>query len=182
MSKLLCNVLKLSGEANAPPGCAPALSALQDRISKFVDMICIFFYASGFQPFSCSDPFCDPIYPNDPLPKIFSQAYVMHLYWAWSSAEIFSVHGQRRHFAYNFQVADNAVQMDIHKALLFLHHEENDPCYGSNHKKCGSLAEIPRTQVYCNNLHSRSESPNFFVRGPHKLLLKVSRAGRHSHT
>jgi len=25
-------------------------------------------------------------------------------------------------------------------------------------------------------------SPNFFVRGPHKLLLKGSRAGHHSHT
>ena len=27
----------------------------------------------GFQPFSCGDPFCNPIQPDDPLPKISSQ-------------------------------------------------------------------------------------------------------------
>jgi len=31
------------------------------------------------------------------------------------SAEFFP-RGQRRHFAYHFQVADDAMQMDIHKA------------------------------------------------------------------
>jgi len=33
-----------------------------------------------------------------------------------ASAEIFPV-GQRRHFAYSFQVADDAMQMDVHKAF-----------------------------------------------------------------
>jgi len=32
--------------------------------------------------------------------------------------------------------------------------QKNDPSYGNN-KKCASLAAIPRTQVYCDNLHSR---------------------------
>jgi len=34
----------------------------------------------GFQPFSCSDTFCNQIYLfNDPLPKISNQAYEMQL-------------------------------------------------------------------------------------------------------
>jgi len=37
------------------------------------------FQTSGFQSFSCSDPFCNPILPNNPLRKISSQAYVMLL-------------------------------------------------------------------------------------------------------
>ena len=36
-------------------------------------------YCSGFQPFSCSDPFCNPIQPNDPHPKISNQPYEMLL-------------------------------------------------------------------------------------------------------
>jgi len=34
----------------------------------------------------------------------------------WASAVIFP-EGQRRHFAYTFQVADDAMQTDVHKAL-----------------------------------------------------------------
>ena len=34
---------------------------------------------SGFRPFSCSEPFCNPIKPNDTLPKISSQAYEVQL-------------------------------------------------------------------------------------------------------
>ena len=44
-------------------------------------------------------------------------------------------HGkQSRNFAYNFQVADDAMYTDVHKALA--------PFYGNSHKKCTSLAAI----------------------------------------
>jgi len=35
----------------------------------------------------------------------------------WASAEIFPGGGQSRHFAYPFQISDNATQMDVHKSL-----------------------------------------------------------------
>ena len=47
--------------------------------------------------------------------------------------------------------------------------QRNYPCYGNNHKKCASLAAIPRPQVYCDNLHSRLSSgaaSNFIREGP----------------
>jgi len=37
--------------------------------------------------------------------------------WAWASAEIFPGEGQHRNFAYPFQVADDAMQMDVQKTL-----------------------------------------------------------------
>ena len=40
-------------------------------------------------------------------------------------------------------IADDAMQMDVHKTLLsFLHYKENAPCYGNNHRKNASLAAI----------------------------------------
>jgi len=35
----------------------------------------------------------------------------------WASAEIFTGVRQRRNFTYPFQVADDAMQMDVHKTL-----------------------------------------------------------------
>jgi len=35
----------------------------------------------------------------------------------WASAEIFPEGEQRRNFAYLFQIADNAAQMEVHKTL-----------------------------------------------------------------
>ena len=49
---------------------------------------------------------------------------------AWASAEIFPG-GQCQHFVYPFQLADDAMQMHIHKML---HHKEKAPCYGGSHK------------------------------------------------
>ena len=58
----------------------------------------------------------------------------------------------------------------------------------------GLLHRVPRaTQTFAQcsaaakrlkntGLHSRPRSRNFFVRGPHKLLLKASGVGHHSHT
>jgi len=37
---------------------------------------------------------------------------------AWASAEIFPGGGQSRHFAYPFQVVDDATQIDIHKTKI----------------------------------------------------------------
>jgi len=40
--------------------------------------------------------------------------------WGWRPQKFF--HGeQRRYFAYNFQVADDAMQMDLHKTLYPFH-------------------------------------------------------------
>jgi len=43
-------------------------------------------------------------------------AYIHVAWWSWASTEVFPC-GQRRNFAYSFQVADDAVQMDVHKTL-----------------------------------------------------------------
>jgi len=48
----------------------------------------------------------------------------------------FSHRGQRPHFANPFQVADNAMQMDVHNALPFPHHKENAQCYGNSCIQC----------------------------------------------
>jgi len=45
--------------------------------------------------------------------------------------------GQRRHFAYLFQVADDAMQTangHSQNALPFKHHKEIAPCFGKGHK------------------------------------------------
>jgi len=60
-----------------------------------------------------------------------------------------------------------SVNRHSQNALPFLHRKENDPCYGNNHKKCASLAAIPRTQVYYNNLHSRPRSLQTFLSDGH---------------
>jgi len=46
----------------------------------------------------------------------------------------FSRGGQRRHFAYTFEVAEVTMQMDFHKTLLPFCTKENAPCYGNSHK------------------------------------------------
>jgi len=47
----------------------------------------------------------------------------------------FSREGQRRHFVYPLQLADDAMQMDVHKTLCpLVHHKEKAPCYGGSHK------------------------------------------------
>ena len=40
----------------------------------------------------------------------------------WASAEIFPGWRQRRNFAYSLQVADDAMQMDVHKTLYPFYH------------------------------------------------------------
>jgi len=61
----------------------------------------------------------------------------------WASAGIFSG-GKRRHFAYTFQVSDDAVQTDVYKALYPLYTKRNCSFYGNIHKKFASLAAIAR--------------------------------------
>jgi len=56
----------------------------------------------------------------------------------------FSRGGQPRHFVCPFQLADDAMQMDVHRTLRpLLHHQEKAPSYGSSHKM-RSLAAIAR--------------------------------------
>jgi len=62
-----------------------------------------------------------------------AQLHVKIAYCSRASAEIFPGR-QRRYFAYYFQVADDAAQMNVHKTLPFLHHKDNSPCYGNSHK------------------------------------------------
>jgi len=50
--------------------------------------------------------------------------------------EKFFHEGQRRNFAWTFQVADDSLQTDVHKALA--------PFYVNSHKKCTSLAAIAK--------------------------------------
>jgi len=45
-----------------------------------------------------------------------------------------STRGKRRHFAYIFQVADDAVQMDVHKALYPFYTKRHCSIYGNIHK------------------------------------------------
>ena len=44
----------------------------------------------------------------------------------WASADIFPG-GQSRHFAYPFQVADDTMQMDVHKTLYPFNTTKNMP-------------------------------------------------------
>jgi len=55
--------------------------------------------------------------------------------------------GETSIFANPCQVADDAMQMDVHETLYpstRLHHKVNVPCYDNNHKKCASLAATAR--------------------------------------
>jgi len=45
----------------------------------------------------------------------------------WASEEILPGGGQRQHFACTFQVADDAVQMDVHKTLYCFYHTNKMP-------------------------------------------------------
>jgi len=48
--------------------------------------------------------------------------------WTWASAEIFPGGTQRQHFAYPFQVADDAERMDVHKTLHVFYTAKKMPC------------------------------------------------------
>jgi len=53
---------------------------------------------------------------------------------------------QRRQFVYSFQVANDAVQMDVHKILHSLYiYYQNGHCCGRIHKTCASLAATGRS-------------------------------------
>jgi len=49
---------------------------------------------------------------------------------------------QNRHFAYPFQVAVDAMQMDVHETLHPFYITKNAQCYGNCLKKCASLAAL----------------------------------------
>ena len=50
--------------------------------------------------------------------------------------------GQHRHFAYSFQLADNALETDLHKTANLSTPHRNVPFYGSSHKKSASLTAM----------------------------------------
>jgi len=71
---------------------------------------------------------------------------------SWASAETFPG-GQRPHFAYNFQVADDAVEMDLHQTLYpFYTTKKVTHVTVTITKNCVSLAATPRTQVCYDSL------------------------------
>jgi len=59
----------------------------------------------------------------------FDTVYISH---TWASAEIFPG-GQRRHFAYHFQVADVSMQMEVHKLFTV----------STRQRKCLKKARVP---------------------------------------
>jgi len=65
----------------------------------------------------------------------------------WAYADILQEGVKRQYFQYyyHFQVTIDAMWNGCSQnALPFLHHNENAPCCGNSHKKCVSLAAIPR--------------------------------------
>jgi len=56
----------------------------------------------------------------------------MSMTWTWASAEIFPGGTQRQHFAYPFQVADDAERMDVHKTLHVFYTAKKMPCVNFN--------------------------------------------------
>jgi len=75
-----------------------------------------------------------------PMFWIFSQ---------YSSQLVPAAMGVRRNFSrgvqhpqcsYPFQVADDTMQLDVHKIWPFPHHKQNTQCYGNSHKNRTSLA------------------------------------------
>jgi len=57
---------------------------------------------------------------NQTAPHLMTQELDKKTVQPWASAEIFP-RGQRRNFAYLFKVANDAMQMDVHKTLYSYH-------------------------------------------------------------
>jgi len=70
----------------------------------------------------------------------------------WVCAEIFPGGGQRRHFAYHFQVADNAMQTDVHKALYPFYTTKIKPHVTVTATEMSFVGS--NNQVYYANLHN----------------------------
>ena len=76
-------------------------------------------------------------------------SYALKCWEAMGVRRNFSRVGQRRHFAYLFQVADDAIQMDVHKTLFpfptkdAFPHKEKYPMLWQESQKFASLAAIP---------------------------------------
>jgi len=62
-------------------------------------------------------------------------------------AEIFPGGGQSRHFAYPFQIVDDATQMAVNKMLYPFCTTKKMPRYGNSHKKSASLAAMAYTTI-----------------------------------
>jgi len=50
---------------------------------------------------------------------------------------------QRRHFVYLFQVADDAMQMDVHKTRYPFYTTKNAPCYSNSQKNALRCQQYP---------------------------------------
>ena len=67
----------------------------------------------------------------------WTAVFAFHITSPWTSAENFPGGGQSWHFAYPFQVVDDATQMDVHKTLHpFYTTKKNAQCYGNSCKQC----------------------------------------------
>jgi len=82
-------------------------------------------------------------------------AHDSHMPLSWASAEIFPGGGQRRNFAHPFQVANDAMQMDVHKTLYPFYTKENSYLTTRVTEMCffGSNSHYPGILRY--NLHNR---------------------------
>ena len=68
---------------------------------------------------------------------------------SWTSEYTnFSTGGKSRHFACPYQVADDAMQMDVHNASPFLHHEQNAQCYDNTCMQCFPLRKFYTGQMF----------------------------------
>ena len=66
-----------------------------------------------------------------------------------------SIDLQSRHFACQFQDADDRIQMGVHITFSLLHHKENDPCYGNSPKNALRWQQdffhiVWKYMTYCN--------------------------------
>ena len=76
----------------------------------------------------------------------------------------FSRRVQRRHFAYPFQVADDAMQMDVHEMIYTFYTTKNAPYYGSSHT---NSLRCSNSQVYYDNLFSHIFKAGHFFSKKH---------------
>ena len=58
----------------------------------------------------------------------------LHFLSAYGRPQKFFQKGQRRHFAYPFQVADDAIQLDVHKTFYSFYTIKKMPYGGNSHK------------------------------------------------
>jgi len=82
---------------------------------------------------------------------------------AWASAEIFP--GQNRHFAYPFQVVDDATQVDVHKTLYPFYTTKKMLNFTATVANCFSSTKILHWANVCFNEHGyfKTELAEFWM-------------------